>query len=99
MSQDLIVLTVVMVFTGFGVFLGYWSGVSKAEAAAEARIEHLLDELDEACATITDILETSAISRHPSGRSLSLVKDTAARQHRDRVAIVRHRAMIRVLGK
>lgn len=77
MSQDLIVFTVVMVFTGFGVFLGYWSGVSKAEAAAAAKIDHLLDELDEACETIADMLETSALSRHPSARSLSLVKDGA----------------------
>jgi len=77
MSQDLIFVTVVMVFTGFGVFLGYWSGVSKAEAADAAKIDHLLNELDEACETIADMLETSAISRHPSARSLSLVKDGA----------------------
>lgn len=77
MSQDLMFVTIVMVFTGFGVFLGYWSGIAQAEAQASARINHLLDELDDALLLIDDMLEMSAKSRHPSARSLSLVKDGA----------------------
>lgn len=77
MSQDLILITIVMVFTGFGVFLGYWSGIARSEAEAGARIEHLLDELDDACQLIDDMLEMSAKARHPSMRPLHIVKDGA----------------------
>ena len=53
------------------------SGIAQAEAQASARINHLLDELDDALLLIDDMLEMSAKSRHPSARSLSLVKDGA----------------------
>ena len=77
MSQDLIFITSAGTIALISAFVAYWMGVSKAEAEAAARIEHLLDELDEACETITDMLETSALTRHPSARALSLVKDGA----------------------
>ena len=76
-SQDLIFITSGGTIALISAFVAYWMGISKAEAAAAAKIDHLLDELDEACETIADMLETSALSRHPSARGLSLVKDGA----------------------
>ena len=77
MSQDLLFASAVMIFTCAGIFVGYWSGIARAEAQAAARIEHLLDELDEACEMIDDILESATKTRHPSIRALSIVKDGA----------------------
>lgn len=75
MSQELVLTTVIMVFTVAGVFVGYWSGIARAETQAAIRIEHLLDELDEACELIDEMLETTTKARHPS--ALRIVKDGA----------------------
>lgn len=77
MSQDMIFVTSVATFALLSAFVAYWCGVSRAESVAQERIENLLDELDEACAMIDDMLETSAKARHPSSRNLSVIKDRA----------------------
>ena len=77
MSQDLIFATVVLIFTCAGVFVGYWSGVARAESTAADREQFLLNELDDACELIDDLLTVSSKAKHPSVRSLQIVKDGA----------------------
>lgn len=52
-------------------FVSYWKGVGNGEATQAARIERLLDELDEAA----ELLQIVSQERHPAGRALRSVRD------------------------
>lgn len=77
MSQDLMIISALMLFTCAGVFVGYWCGIARAESAAADREEFLLTELNDACELIDDLLAMESKAKHPSVRGLSVVKDGA----------------------
>jgi hypothetical protein len=55
-------------------FVAYWKGVNAGEQSQKARIEHLLNELDES----TELLQILAAERHPAGRALRVVREDGA---------------------
>ncbi len=80
-SPDLTIVILVGSLCCAVAFVCYWRGVNATEQRLkpriqyqQERIEHLLDDLDEA----TGLLRAFAQQRHPAGRELRLVREDGA---------------------
>lgn len=70
-TSEATLLALLLLLCIFISFVSYWKGVGNGEASQAARVEYLLDQLDEA----TELLEIVAQERHPAGRALRSVRD------------------------